>query len=116
MFSKKEDADVFFEGGAMELWEEVAELLLDAIVKYTPKIEKDLPKKSEQFARRKNWIAYDHTFTRVELFHEDGIDVNGDKYFMIICLLQIIASEFLDLYQKLITPPGGGTRYLFTCR
>ena len=58
-------------GGAMELWEEVAELLLDAIVKYTPKVEKDLPKKSEQFARRKKWIVYDHTFTRVELFHED---------------------------------------------
>ena len=47
-----------------------------------------------------------YTFTRVELFHENGIDLNGEKYFQTICLLQIIASEFLDLYQKLITPPS----------
>ena len=85
----------------------MGDLLLDAIVKYTLIVEKDLPKKMEQFARQKNWIVYDYTFTRLELFHEDGIDLNGEKYFQIICLLQIITSEFLDLYQKLITPPNG---------
>ena len=39
------------------------------------------PLSKEQFARRKNWIVYDYTFTRGELFHKDGIDLNGEKYF-----------------------------------
>ena len=74
---KKEDIDVFFDWEGVELWEEVDELLLDAIVGYTPIVGKDLSKKTEQFERRKNWIVYDYTFTRVELFHKDDIDLNG---------------------------------------
>ena len=104
------DEDVFFEGGGTVLWEEVGKLLLDAINKYTPLVEKDLPKKSEQFERRKQWIAHDYTFSRAALFHEDGIDVNGERYFLIISLLQVVAIEFLELYQKLIAPLGGEKR------
>ena len=52
IFMKKEDIDVFFDWEGVELWEEVDELLLDAIVGYTPIVGKDLSKKTEQFERR----------------------------------------------------------------
>ena len=92
------------------LWEEVGKLLLDAVDKYTPLVEKDLPRKTEQFERHKQWIAHDYTLSRAALFHEDGTDVNGERYFLIVSLLQVVAIEFLELYQKLIAPLGGEKR------
>ena len=41
----------------------VDKLLLGAIEKYTPLVDKVLLKKSEQFERRKQWIVHDATDT-----------------------------------------------------
>ena len=53
MLGHKLDKNMFFNGRGVELWEDVAELLLDAIAKYTPQVEKDPKKKTEQLEHQK---------------------------------------------------------------
>jgi hypothetical protein len=48
--------------------------------------------------------CHNFTYTRATLYHIDGTSYIGEWYFLIISLLLAVAVEFLDLFQKFITP------------
>ena len=105
-FKKKEDQDVFFND--TDLWDGVSDKMVYAITKYTPQEEKDIKRKSEKFEAKKDKIV-DSFISRHEL---EGVedDIPLSKHREMALLLHIIGSKFIELFQKLITPPGGKKR------
>jgi hypothetical protein len=64
-FNQPADQEQFF--NIPQLWSAVADKLIKAITKYTPKEEKDVTRKSDQFERKKNELI-DYFIGAYELF------------------------------------------------
>ena len=105
-FKKKEDQDVFFDD--TDLWDGASDKMVYAITKYTPQQEKDIKRKSEKFEAKKDKIV-DSFISHHELEGVDD-DISLSKHREMTLLLHIIGSKFIELFQKLITPPGGKKR------
>ena len=88
-FNKTADQEQFF--NLPQLWQAVADKLIKAITKYTPKDEKDVTRKADQFERKKIEII-DYFIAAHELFplQEDSTPADQKRY-----------HEMVDI----ITPP-----------
>ena len=81
------DRTLFLGEGAMGLWSVIADMLLEAVKKYTPQSETDLPKKTAEFNKYKQYIIGDHSFSQVSRIVGEDVDRDSDRFFTLVTLL-----------------------------
>ncbi|KAL7529591.1 hypothetical protein ACHAXR_003043, partial [Thalassiosira sp. AJA248-18] len=97
------------------LWGEVAELVFDAILKYTPLNEKDIPNKIQRYEKKKRRIINSYITPYLISMGDDESDdedegVDDDVSFELQCILSLIGMEFIVWFQRLISPIRGKKR------
>jgi len=112
--SKDGDRAFFFETEpAKKLWCEVAEKLKFAIIKYSPRRQKDIKEKVRRYEEKKRKIIDDYIgtydLTGGKMDEVGAFDQPGDesRLFEMVTLQMCIGHSFVHHFHKLVTPRGG---------
>ena len=103
-FRKKADQDALF---SLDLWGEIGELLIEVILACTPSSEADLESKTKLFEAKKKSIVLSH----IDKYEPGRGEIKfSARAFEEQSLKSIIGRNFVDVYQRLITPLAGRKR------
>ena len=104
------DLQLFSGEAAMEVWGHVADLLCDGVEKFTPMVEKDLPKKTAAFAKYKQKIINNVVPSKASTWF--GVDLGGStttcaRSIHVTSLLGLITMHFIRYFLDMMSSPSG---------